>query len=358
MDGESDFSSFSSYVDAEMNETTSLDSSRVFNTRGQVPCRFDPLPSPQLKSACALYGVHKKRQSDKLLSQNCCCQNQTTPKMGVCLPIRRTTSLNSSLGHFLYKNPEFSTSSSSLVHDTHRDNQPVQMPKQKSRNCGRKVGKRAGKNLADDFKMLNLDSSDSQDSKRSNAALKFHNLSTKSGIDLRAVVRSQIRMQEILRDSISQMNEYADKLVLEDFVVDAPSLGLMGDNEIRHEIVKKLTSTMHLPLEEIYMPCAPQQEPQVKHQVVAQVNAQVEPPFQAPAQPKIEFKKVKIVNLETEVKTKVIMPLIQRIQRVYLENMQEQLRLLTYLEGLPAKLNDIFEGQQSDKQAEAEKENE
>lgn len=142
-------------------------------------------------------------------------------------------------------------------------------------------------------------------------------ITTKSGENLRTVVRSQIEMQELLHQSINKMTEMTDRLVLStNSRLILPSLGLSGESEC--SLIQQKTSNPSK------SPANPQKDVRVSAGLVP--GAKSENPL----------------CLEELVSTKVIAPMMRRVQRMYLNNLQEEMKLMEELERVPCQVSDLY----------------
>ncbi|XP_064540838.1 uncharacterized protein LOC135430203 [Drosophila montana] len=138
-------------------------------------------------------------------------------------------------------------------------------------------------------------------------------ITTKSGENLRTVVRSQIEMQELLHQSINKMTEMTDRLVLStNSRLILPSLGLSGESEC--SLIQQKTPNLS----------------------------------KSPANPHRDgalgpgTKSENHLCLEELVSTKVIAPMMRRVQRMYLNNLQEEMKLMEELERVPCQVSDLY----------------
>ncbi|EDW64077.2 putative uncharacterized protein DDB_G0274435 [Drosophila virilis] len=142
-------------------------------------------------------------------------------------------------------------------------------------------------------------------------------ITTKSGENLRTVVRSQIEMQELLHQSINKMTEMTDRLVLStNSRLILPSLGLSGESEC--SLIQKNTPNLSK------SPANPQKD--VRGSAGWAPGTRSENPL----------------CLEELVSTKVIAPMMRRVQRMYLNNLQEEMKLMEELERVPCQVSDLY----------------
>ncbi|XP_017953744.1 uncharacterized protein LOC108649286 [Drosophila navojoa] len=140
--------------------------------------------------------------------------------------------------------------------------------------------------------------SDSPSSKSAKSAKTV--ISTKSGENLRSVVQSEIEMQVRLEKSISK-------------IMMLPSLGLSEETD-----------------------CAPV-EAEEKSKIPKSVSKEncVSVPAAA-AKHNLNF------SLEDVVSTRVIAPMMRRVQRMYLNNLQEEMKLMEDLERVPCMVGELY----------------
>ncbi|EDW11192.2 uncharacterized protein LOC6575745 [Drosophila mojavensis] len=130
-------------------------------------------------------------------------------------------------------------------------------------------------------------------------------ITTKSGENLRSVVQSEIEMQERMEKSIS-------KIML------LPSLGLSEETD-----------------------CAPVEDEE-KFKIPKSVSKDNSVPMPAPADNhNFDF------SVEDIVSSKVIAPMMRRVQRMYLNNLQEEMKLMEDLERVPCMVGEVYRSVES-----------
>lgn len=209
-------------------------------------------------------------------------------------------------------------------------------------------------------------------------------ISSMSGANLRSVVSSQIVMMNLLSESIARLNEYAEKVLHEDFSHDLSFMNrLLSDNVLPKDILQKMNyfvnmsrlepKTKQVTKPEVNVEATKElvHEPQTKKKPkkeekikekdglkeeargLAKSMLKGEPKWEPNGKPKEEPKgepkeklksktNSKQLTVESEIHNRVILPVMHRIQRSYLISMEEQLQLMTYLESMPSTLIDLL----------------
>lgn len=252
-------------------------------------------------------------------------------------------------------------------------------------------------------------------------------ISSMTGIQLRSVISSQIKVQNLLRESIAQLTEYADKVLHEDFSArpffekevfekikcffnlrdDASKLESKPNREPRGKekidpIIDIMPEFYKKPKKESQMKLKKKQKNDRKIQLKSELKVepkihstkektnketskkakhakQREPKWESngiinketkcelkekesngiikeeakgeskekesEAKQEKKMKSIKSLNqrdVENQIHSKVVSPIINRIQRSYLTSMEDQMRLMTYLESLPSTLANLL----------------
>lgn len=149
-------------------------------------------------------------------------------------------------------------------------------------------------------------------------------ISGKSGEELRAMVRSQIEMQEFIRKSITNMEELNDKVVMDPKPkLKLPSLHLSDLSSSNKMDKSSSTSRSELMLAKAITTAKKVLE-------TAAVNTDKSKP---------RFS----VSAEDMISSKVISPMIRRIQRMYLNNLKEEMSLIEELESVPLQVSKVYQ---------------
>lgn len=217
-------------------------------------------------------------------------------------------------------------------------------------------------------------------------------ISSMSGSDLRSVVQSQVVQMNILSESIAQLNDFSGKVLLDDFT----DLSTTLQKDILKKMYKIISNT-HSTIELLPEP-KPKGLPELNAKLKAALKLADEPLLEngeiktllkgltkllskgkpkgesneeseeqkwlskgeLKKEPKYELNKkadekpkgkpkensmlkldpktTKENYVESEIRNRVIQPIIRRIQRAYLTNMEDHLKLINYLETMPSAL--------------------
>lgn len=150
-------------------------------------------------------------------------------------------------------------------------------------------------------------------------------ISGKSGEELRAIVRSQIEMQEFIRKSITNVEQLNDKVVMDSKPkLKLPSLHLSDLSSSNK--MDKSSSTSH---SELMLTKAITKAEEVLATADGNTDKSNKPRFS--------------VSAEDMISSKVISPMIRRIQRMYLNNLKEEMSLIEELERVPLEVSKVYQ---------------
>lgn len=148
-------------------------------------------------------------------------------------------------------------------------------------------------------------------------------ISGKSGEELRSMVRSQIEMQELIRRSITNMTERKDNTVLDTKpTLKLPSLNLSDTSSTTKTnpgMANKSSTTSQSEL------------------LITKADVSTDVNIGKLNKPRFS------VSAEDMISSKVISPMIRRIQRMYLNNLKEEMSLIEELERVPCQVSEVYQ---------------
>ncbi|XP_017835203.1 uncharacterized protein LOC108594512 [Drosophila busckii] len=178
-------------------------------------------------------------------------------------------------------------------------------------------------------KDLLITDTESMNSKKTARSIKTV-ISTRNVDALRGMVRSQVQLQEILHRSIDRANELKDKLDKKPCTkVDLPSLGLSE-------------------MSACYSTTRSKKQPVAKHSDMGKPQTVASCGTISIANDSLLHGKPEAngshfsFSVEDVVNSRVITPMIRRIQRMYLNNLQEEMALMEELERVPSLVSEVY----------------
>ncbi|XP_030383744.1 uncharacterized protein LOC115631194 [Scaptodrosophila lebanonensis] len=174
-------------------------------------------------------------------------------------------------------------------------------------------------------------------------------ISAKSGEDLRTMVRSQINMQQEIKKSITQLTDLTDRLVLKESSMDSDMtlsslrLPTINDpNALRKDKREILLHTQRL--------CDERNTPELPRPKSAPKTTNTKT-YDKATHSKNKARKDVLPLVQTEglsltvddlVSSKVITPMVRKIQRMYLNNLREEMALMEDLERVPQLVSEVY----------------
>lgn len=150
-------------------------------------------------------------------------------------------------------------------------------------------------------------------------------ISGKSGEELRAMVRSQIEMQEFIRKSITNIEELNDKVGKD----PKPTLKLPSLHLSELSSSNKMDKSSATSRSELMLTKAITKAEEVLATADVNTDKSNKPRFS--------------VSAEDMISSKVISPMIRRIQRMYLNNLKEEMSLIEELERVPCQVSKVYQ---------------
>lgn len=143
-------------------------------------------------------------------------------------------------------------------------------------------------------------------------------ISGKSGEELRSMVRSQIEMQELIRRSMTEIKD--DEMLDTKQTLQLPSLNLSDTSSTNktQAMVDKSSSTSQSEL------------------MITKADVSTDMNIDKGNKPRFS------VSAEDMISSKVISPMIRRIQRMYLNNLKEEMSLIEELERVPWQVSEVY----------------
>lgn len=303
------------------------------------PFNCNCLAEPKMGTAELL-----KQIDSKYLSPTSCLYADFTPQLNRARPFPKADYDNDDVDRMIYRNSNYGRSSSKDDSEC-RDLLSCQLMENKKpmeqhaprmeREAGRsnvkdlpksphtllasarkqceQMNQRFSKYASEDHEISNSDSSTFPSQKTV--------ISGKSGEELRSMVRSQIEMQEFIRRSITNLTEMKNNTVFDKKpTLKLPSLNLSdvsSTTKTNPGTANKSSST------------SPSELLITKADVSTDVKIDKQPRFS--------------VSAEDMISSKVISPMIRRIQRMYLNNLKEEMSLIEELERVPCKVSQVYQ---------------